>query len=113
MPNNPPARQNNGQFRNLSIMTDRQGNVYQRTPDGQLQQNRQGGWRPVDNRRNNDVFQNFNREQQMHNRGQMRTQNFQMMRQAPSVPAFRPSQAPGGGNRGGGGNFNIRRDRRG
>jgi len=82
-----------------NITTDREGNVYQRGENGQVQQRQGNQWKPVDNSRNN-VIQNLNMQQQNHERGQMRVQNFQTQR---SVPAPRPASTGGGGNRGGGG----------
>jgi hypothetical protein len=67
--NNQPARPN--------ITTDRQGNVFQRSNQGQWQQRQQRQWQPVNN---TQQVQNLNRQQQMQNRGQVRTQNFQQSR---------------------------------
>ncbi|HXB12447.1 MAG TPA: hypothetical protein VNZ45_10700, partial [Bacteroidia bacterium] len=117
----PTTQQRNAAVPNNNITTDRQGNVYQRTApnttnnnNAQWQQRQQGQWKPV---QNNTQTQNLNQQQQMHDRGQVRTQNFQSTRsfspapsQAPRSFAPAPSQAPanrggggGGGSRGGGG----------
>jgi len=95
----PQARQN--------ITTDRQGNVYQRNTTApasqqQWQQRNQRQWTPVDNSRS-ETIQNLNRQQQMHDRGEVRTQNFQTMRSAPSAPVSRPMSSGGGGRPSGGG----------
>ncbi len=103
--NNPGSRfgNNNGGNR-PGIYSDRQGNVYQRGQQGQWQQRDNRSWSPVNNAR--PEVQDLNRQQQMRDRGQMRTQNFQ--RAMPSGGGFsRPSG--GGGNvrpsGGGGGGF--------
>jgi len=84
------------------ITTDREGNIFQRGNNGQIQQRQGNQWQPVSSNRSN-VIQNLNNQQQMHDRGQMRAQNFQSQRAAPAAPQSRPSNN-GGGNRGGGGN---------
>jgi hypothetical protein len=87
-----------------NVFSDRQGNVYQRNQStNQWQQRQSNSWRPVGN--NPAVQQNLNRQQQMQNRGQVRTQNFQQSRSAPSVSrapsggGARPSSGGGGGRR--------------
>ena len=92
----------NGVLRN-NITTDRAGNVYQRNQQGQWQQNQQHQWQPVNQ---NQQVQNLNRQQQMQQRGEVRSQNFQMQRS--SAPAPRSSGNSGGGSRssGGGGHRN-------
>ena len=83
---------------NNNIMTDRSGNVYQRTNNNgnqQWQQRQQNQWKPVDNSKP-EVVQNLNHQQQMQTRGQQRTQNFQSSRQS------EPARSSGGGNHGGG-----------
>ncbi len=84
-----------------NVTTDRSGNVFQRNTQGQWQQRQQRQWQPVNN---NQQVQNLNRQQQMRDRGQTRTQNFQSVRQSfsrQSSPA--PSrQSSGGGGRSGG-----------
>jgi hypothetical protein len=87
-----------------NVTTDRQGNVYQRVPattnnnNAQWQQRQQGQWKPVDN--NNQAAQNLNRQQQMHDRGEARTQNFQSSRASAPAQAA-PVNRGGGGNSGG------------
>jgi len=92
----------NGAVRN-NVTTDRAGNVYQRNQQGQWQQNQQHQWQPVNQ---NQQVQNLNRQQQMQQRGEVRSQNFQMQRS--SAPAPRSSGNGGGGSRssGGGGHRN-------
>jgi hypothetical protein len=106
-----PAQQRNN-VPNNNITTDRQGNVYQRTPatttpattnsnnNAQWQQRQQGQWKPV---QNNTQTQNLNQQQQMRDRGEMRTQNFQSTRTfAPAPAQSAPVNRGGGGNNGGG-----------
>jgi hypothetical protein len=90
---------------NPRVLSDQQGNVYQRSNEGQWQQRQQNQWKPVAPAQKPEVLQNLNHQQQMMDRGQVRTQNFQSIRQQPSAPARssggggRPSS---GGGRGGG-----------
>jgi len=84
------------------ITTDREGNVFQRGANGQIQQRQGNQWQPVNSNRSN-VIQNLNSQQQMHDRGQMRTQNFQMQRSAPAPQQSRPSSNGGGSRSSGGG----------
>ena len=73
-----PARNN--------VYSDRSGNVYQRNATtNQWQQRQSNQWKPVTN--NSQSVQNLNRQQQMRDRGQTRTQNFQMSRSGNSAPA--------------------------
>jgi hypothetical protein len=108
-----PATQQRNTVPNNNITTDRQGNVYQRTPNtsnsnnAQWQQRQQGQWRPV---QNTNQTQNLNQQEQMRDRGQIRTQNFQSTRSfspAPAAPANNGGggqmRSSGGGSRGGGG----------
>ena len=102
VPSNLPSRvqQNN------PVMSDRQGNIYQRNGT-QWQQRQQSQWKPVQGGQRPEVIQNLNRQQQMIDRGQNRTQNFQAQRSAPaptrsySQPAPRSQPAPSnnGGSR--------------
>lgn len=89
-----------------SIYSDRQGNVYQRGQQGQWQQRQSRSWTPANNARP-EVIQNLNRQQLSRDRGQMRTQNFERARPAPSGGgnSFRPSGGGGSSFRpsGGGG----------
>jgi hypothetical protein len=88
---------NGGRPGGNNVFSDRAGNVYQHNSGtNQWQQRSNNSWRPV---QNNNSVQNLNREQQMRDRGQVRTQNFN---QARGVSAPRPT---GGGSRpsGGGG----------
>jgi hypothetical protein len=91
-----------------NVFSDRAGNVYQHTQTNQWQQRTNNSWRPVQN--NPQVQQNLNRQQQMRDRGQGRTQNFNQARGGgaprPSGGASRPSgggsrPSGGGGSRGG------------
>ncbi len=90
------------------VFTDHDGNVYQRGNQGQWQQRQQRQWQPVDNNRR-DVIQNLNRQQQMQNRGEMRSQSFQQFRSGGSMRPSggggfsRPSFGGGGRSFGGGG----------
>ncbi len=89
------------------VLSDQQGNVYQRN-EGQWQQRQQNQWKPVTPAQRPEVLQNLNHQQQMIERGQVRTQNFQSARQQPSAPAARPSgggqsRSSGGGRGGRGG----------
>ena len=62
-----------------NVFSDRSGNVYQRNQsNNQWQQRSNNSWRPVTN--NPSVQQNLNRQQQMRDRGQTRTQNFNQAR---------------------------------
>lgn len=102
-PGNQSGSVNPTRSQNQNITTDREGNVFQRNNNGQIQQRQGSQWQSVDRNRNN-VIQNLNSQQQMHDRGQMRVQNFQSQRSAPA-PQAQPSRQPGnngGGNRGGG-----------
>ncbi|PWT75912.1 MAG: hypothetical protein C5B59_07675 [Bacteroidetes bacterium] len=114
-PNQPYARPN-------SVFSDRQGNVFQRADQGQWQQHQNRQWQPVNNGQT-DVTRNLNRQQQMRDRGQVRTQNFERARSTfgggstggfrPSFGGSRPSGGGGGGGRpsggGGGGGRSSRR----
>jgi len=79
-----------------TITTDREGNVFQRNPNGQIQQRQGSQWTPVESSRNN-VIQNLNNQQQMHERGQMRVQNFQLQRAAPQPQQTSPRSSGNGG----------------
>ncbi len=81
-----------------NITTDRQGNVFQRSNQGQWQQRQQRQWQPVNN---SQQVQNLNRQQQMQNRGQVRTQNFQQSRSSSSGGATRSTNSSSGGSRSG------------
>jgi hypothetical protein len=87
VPSNLPSR---AQQRN-PILSDQNGNVYQRNGT-QWQQRQQGQWTPVQGSQRPEVVQNLNRQQQMMDRGQNRTQNFQAQRSAPAAPARSYSQ---------------------
>jgi hypothetical protein len=76
-----------------NVFSDRNGNVFQRNQaNNQWQQRQSNQWRPVQN--NNQAVQNLNRQQQMRDRGQTRTQNFERAR---SAPASAPARSSGGG----------------
>ena len=96
---------NNAFHAQNSIVTDREGNVYQRNANGQVQQRQGNSWQPVNGGNRNSVIQNLNSQQQNHERGQMRVQNFQQQRSAPASsgrPASRTSGGSGGRSSGGG-----------
>jgi hypothetical protein len=103
-----PAVQGGQGGRANNVYSDRNGNVFQRNPsNNQWQQRQSNQWRPVTN--NNPAVQNLNRQQQMRDRGQVRTQNFERARSGGfSAPAARPSGGGGtsrpssGGSSGGG-----------
>ncbi len=102
IPRTPNGSLNTNQNRNQGsiITTDRQGNVFQRNQNGAIQQRQGSSWQPVNN--NSNAAQNFNQQQQQHDRGQQRAQNFQSQRTtAPTPQVNRPS---GGGNRPSGNN---------
>src|SRR3984957_19445360 len=87
-----------------SVFSDRQGNVYQRNQSTNQWQQRQSDYcRPVGI--NPAGHRTLNRQEHMQNRGQVRTQNFQQSRSAPSVSrapsggGARPSSGGGGGRR--------------
>ncbi|HTI90329.1 MAG TPA: hypothetical protein VL727_07040 [Puia sp.] len=92
-----------------NVFSDRSGNVYQRNQSTNQWQQRQSNnsWRPVTN--NPSVQQNLNREQQMRDRGQTRTQNFNQARSGgggfsrPSGGASAPRSSGGGSRPSGGG----------
>ena len=78
-----------------NVFSDRDGNVYQRNQN-QWQQRQSNQWSPV--QRNNNTIQNLNRQQQMRNRGEVRSQNFERVRNSPAVNV--PSRPSGGGSSG-------------
>ncbi len=90
-----------------NVYSDRQGNVFQRNQSTNQWQQRSSSnsWRPVGN--NPGVQQNLNRQQQMRDRGQVRTQNFQQARTggggggAPRSSGGGSRPSGGGGSRGG------------
>jgi hypothetical protein len=88
------------------VISDRDGNVYQRNGN-QWQQRQQGQWKPVQGGQRPEVVQNLNRQQQLMDRGQVRTQNFQAQRSAPaparSVAPQQRSQGGGGSRQSSGG----------
>ena len=102
----PGGAVNGGRPGTNNVFSDRAGNVYQHnTQTNQWQQRSNNSWRPVQG--NPSVQQNLNRQQQMRDRGQVRTQNFNQARGAAprSGGASRPSgggsRPSGGGSRGG------------
>ena len=101
--NNNPASGAQQQSAPPRVLSDQQGNVYQRSNEGQWQQRQQNQWKPVTPAQNPGVVQNLNRQQQLQERGQVRTQNFQSARPAQSAPAARPSSGGGGARSSGGG----------
>lgn len=71
-----------------NVFSDRNGNVYQRNQsNNQWQQRQSNQWRPA----TGQSVPNLNREQQMRDRGQTRTQNFERARSGNTAPAARPS----------------------
>ena len=85
-----------------NVYSDRQGNVYQKAQQGQWQQRTNRQWTPVTNSAN--VTRNLDRQQQMRDRGQVRTQNFQRVQSttAPRSGGGAPRSSGGGGRSGGG-----------
>ena len=108
--NNFPSSPEQLQNRQISprVLSDQQGNVYQRSNEGQWQQRQQNQWKPVTPSQRPEVLQNLNRQQQMMDRGQTRTQNFQSAR--PGFSQNAPSQGRGSGNRSGNGGGERRRN---
>jgi hypothetical protein len=90
-----------------NVFSDRAGNVYQHnaTTNQWQQRTQTNSWRPVQG--NAQTQQNLNRQQQMRDRGQVRTQNFnQAHGVSRPAPVSRPSgggsrPSGGGGSRGG------------
>ncbi len=80
-----------------NVTTDREGNVYQRSGSNQWQQRDQSQWKPVQNNQR-EVIQNLNHQQQMQQRGQVHTQNFQATRSAPPASRQQPSRSSGSGS---------------
>ncbi len=81
-PSARPATPNN------NIQTDRQGNVFQK--DGNNWQQRNGSnWQNVNQNRQGEINK-LNQQQQIQNRGDTRTNNFNQSRQA--APSQRPPQ---------------------
>ena len=103
---NPQTRPNIQPQNN--VYSDRSGNVFQRSnQNNQWQQRQQNQWRPIQGNNNNQQLQNLNRQQQMRDRGQMRTQNFEGARSNNNTP----SRPPSGGGRSGGSGGKDRRSR--
>ena len=82
---------------NGRITTDREGNVFRRDGQGGWQQRQNGAWRPVNNE---GMRQNLERQEQLHNRGTIRANNFQLSHG--SFGGFRGGGFRSGGFRGGG-----------
>jgi len=82
-----------------SVLTDRQGNVYQRGAQGGWQQHFIRGGTQSNNPAPG-LSRNLDRQQQMRDRGQMRTQNFQRVQQF-SAPRSGGFHIPAGGFHGG------------
>jgi hypothetical protein len=95
--NSQAPNRNNGPANN--VYSDRQGNVYQRAGQGQWQQRSNRQWAPVNNNPP-EVTRNLDRQQQMRDRGQVRTQNFQRA-QSFSAPSSRSSGGSNGSSSGG------------
>jgi len=87
LPNNPnqprPSRENN------NVFADKSGNVFQRDNSGNWNQRdaQSKSWKPAT--RDNPAVNNLNRENQMRDRGTMRTNNFNRVQSPP--PAARPA----------------------
>jgi hypothetical protein len=79
------------------VISDHNGNIFRRNGQGGWEQRQSGAWRPVNDQ---GQRQNLERQEQMHNRGMTRSQNFQMSR-----GSFGGFRGGGGGFRGGGGGF--------
>jgi len=88
-----------------NVFSDRAGNVYQhnQTTNQWQQRTTTNSWRPVQG--NTQTQQNLNRQQQMRDRGQVRTQNFNQAHgvSRPSGGGARPSGGGGRPSGGGGG----------
>ena len=90
LPNNPnqprPSRENN------NVFADKSGNVFQRDNSGNWNQRdaQSKSWKPAT--RDNPAVNNLNRENQMRDRGTMRTNNFNRVQSPP--PAARPAPRP-------------------
>jgi hypothetical protein len=99
----PGGPVNGGRPGTNNVFSDRAGNVYQhnQTTNQWQQRTTTNSWRPVQG--NTQTQQNLNRQQQMRDRGQVRSQNFNQAHgvSRPSGGGSRPSG--GGGSRGGGG----------
>jgi hypothetical protein len=97
--NNRPAFMNdrNGGRAESNVMSDRQGNVYQRGTQGGWQQRSFRGGTPTNNPPA-QVSGNLNRQQQLRDRGQMRAMNFQRVRtfSAPRSGGFHGGFGGGG-----------------
>ncbi len=100
---NPPSPSSGGQSRhpstvNPNVMTDRQGNVFQK--DGNNWQQRTGsGWQNVNQNRQGEIKQ-LNQQQQTRDRGNTRTNNYNLNRQsAPAQRSAQPRSAPSSGGR--------------
>jgi hypothetical protein len=98
--NGRPGVQGRPNGRTNNVYSDRSGNVFQRNPSNNQWQQRQSNnqWRPVPN--SNQSVPNLNRQQQMRDRGQNRTQNFERARSA--SPSYSAPSRPSGGGGGGG-----------
>jgi hypothetical protein len=108
--NNSQAGTNRAPYQSSNIYSDRQGNVYQRGSQGQWQQRANRQWSPLSTVQHPEVVNSLNRQSQMRDRGQVRTQNFQSARPAPAQRSFggggggsRPSGGGGRPSGGGGG----------
>jgi hypothetical protein len=77
-----------------NVFADRQGNVYQRAAQGQWQQRSASQWKPTSTP---EVTRNLDRQQQMRDRGQVRTANFERARPAPAPASYGGSRSSGGG----------------
>jgi hypothetical protein len=91
---------------NERVVTDRNGSIFRRDGQGGWQQRQAGGWRPVNDE---GQRQGLERQEQLHDRGMIRTQNFHMSREGfggfRGGSGFGGFRGGGGGFRGGGGGF--------
>lgn len=110
-PVNPaPALPQTQRTPNNNVFSDRNGNVFQRNPNNnnQWEQRQSNQWRSVPNN-SNPTVRELNRGQQMRERGEMRTQNFEQSRinnnpippmrtfsRPPASNGNNPSPAPAG-----------------
>ncbi len=98
LPSTQPATRPS--FPNNNIQTDKQGNVYQKNGNN-WQQNNGNSWQNVNQNRQGEINK-LNQQQQIQDRGNYKTNNFNQSRQA--APAQKPSPqraapAPSGGRR--------------
>ena len=94
LPANKPSFQQRPSKETNNVFVDRSGNVFQKDKQGSWNQrdNQTKNWKPV--QKDNPSIGTLNRESQMRDRGNMRTNNFNQQRAAP-----RPAPSNSGANR--------------